>query len=66
MNQAAARMPNVVTDTLLLDQGDTETSPSPAPSARRARENAEATTAPAIMAAQETLEADDSPPEIEL
>jgi hypothetical protein len=60
MNHAAAKMPKVVTDALFVDQGDTETSPSPAPSASKASEKAAATNAPAKTAAHETLEAGDS------
>jgi hypothetical protein len=62
MNHAAARMPKVVTDTLLWDHGDTDTRPSPAPSMSKASDSAEATTAPAIIAGQETAEPDVSPP----
>jgi hypothetical protein len=58
-----ARMPKVATEILLLDHGDTETSPRPAPNVRRAKESAEATTAPATTAAQDTPDADASPPE---
>src|SRR5271166_2661684 len=57
MNQAAARIPNVVTDTLLLDHGETDTRPMPAPSISRARDRDDATTAPATMAPQDTAEA---------
>ena len=54
-------MPKVVTETLLFDQGDMETSPIPAPSVSSARDNAEATTAPAMTAAHDTPEADAAP-----
>jgi hypothetical protein len=54
MNHAAARIPKVVTETLLLDHGDTETSPSPAPSIKSASDIADAAKAPAMTAAQET------------
>src|SRR5271165_1287132 len=57
MNQAAARMPKVATETLLFDHGETDTRPMPAPSISRARDRADATTAPAIMAPHETAEA---------
>jgi hypothetical protein len=56
MNHAAASTPKVVTDGLLLDQGETEMRPMPAPSATSAKANAEATNAPAIMAAHDTAE----------
>jgi hypothetical protein len=56
MNHAAARTPNVVTEGLLVDQGETEMRPMPAPSATRANENAAATKAPAIAAPHETPE----------
>ena len=54
MNHAAARTVKVVTDGLLLDHGETEISPMPAPSATNARENAAATNAPAKTAAHDT------------
>src|SRR5277367_3875600 len=57
MNQAAARIPNVVTETLLLDHGETDTRPMPAPSISSARDRADATTAPATIAPHETAEA---------
>jgi hypothetical protein len=57
MNQAAARIPNVVTETLLLDHGETDTRPIPAPSISSARDRADATTAPAIIAPHDTAEA---------
>src|SRR5580658_8898073 len=57
MNQAAARIPNVVTETLLVDQGDTDTRPMPAPSISGARDRTVATTAPATMAPQDMAEA---------
>jgi hypothetical protein len=47
---------NVVTEGLLLDHGDTETKPMPAPSATNAKENAAATNAPAKTAAHDTPE----------
>src|ERR1700722_10461547 len=56
MNHAAASTVNVVTDGLLLDHGDTETKPMPAPSATNAKENAAATNAPAKTAAHDTPE----------
>ena len=56
MNHAAASTVNVVTDGLLLDHGETETKPMPAPNATNAKENAAATNAPAITAAHETPE----------
>jgi hypothetical protein len=56
MSHAAAKTPKVVADTLWFDHGETEISPIPAPSAMRASENAEATTAPARTAAQDTAE----------
>ena len=56
MNQAAASTVKVVTDGLLLDQGETETRPIPAPNATNARENAAATNAPAKTAAHDTHE----------
>src|ERR1700733_3784138 len=56
MNHAAASTVNVVTEGLLLDHGETETRPIPAPSATNAKENAAATNAPAKTAAQETPE----------
>src|SRR5271155_3018036 len=56
MNQAAARIPNVVTETLLLDHGETDTRPMPAPSISSARDKADATTAPAIIAPHDTAE----------
>ena len=55
-DQAAARAPNVVTDGLLADQGETEMRPIPAPSATSASAKAEATNAPAMIAAHETAE----------
>src|SRR5579863_4993326 len=57
MNQAAARIPKVATETLLFDQGETDTRPMPAPSISNARDRADATNAPAIMAPQDTAEA---------
>jgi hypothetical protein len=57
MNHAAASTVNVVTEGLLLDHGETETKPMPAPSATNAKENAAATNAPAKTAAQDTPEA---------
>src|ERR1700722_3047685 len=57
MNQAAARIPNAVTETLVVDHGDTDTRPMPAPSISSARDRADATTAPATMAPQDTAEA---------
>src|ERR1700722_5642957 len=54
MNHAAASTVKVVTEGLLLDHGDTETKPMPAPSATSANENAAATNAPAKTAAHET------------
>src|ERR1700761_8103176 len=62
MNHAAARTPNVVTDTLLLDHGETETRPMPAPSISSASDSAEATKAPAMTAGQDTAEKTASPP----
>ena len=56
MNHAAASTVNVVTEGLLLDHGDTETKPMPAPSATNAKENAAATNAPAKTAAHDTPE----------
>ncbi len=56
MNHAAASTVNVVTEGLLLDHGETETKPMPAPSATNARENAAATNAPAKTAAHDTPE----------
>src|ERR1700689_2484167 len=56
MNQAAARIPNVVTRTLLLDHGETDTRPMPAPSISNARDRADATTAPAIIAPHDPAE----------
>src|SRR5271156_3987303 len=56
MNQAAARIPKVATETLLFDQGETDPRPIPAPSISRARDRADATTAPAIIAPQDTAE----------
>ena len=56
MNHAAASTVNVVTEGLLLDHGETEMSPMPAPSATKAKENAAATKAPAKTAAHETPE----------
>jgi hypothetical protein len=56
MNQAAARIPNVVTETL-LDHGETDTRPMPAPSISSARDRADATTAPAIIAPHDTADA---------
>jgi hypothetical protein len=47
---------NVVTEGLLLDHGETETRPMPAPSATSAKENAAATNAPAKTAAHDTPE----------
>jgi hypothetical protein len=61
MNQAAARMPNVVMEALLIDHGEIDPSPMPAPSIRRASDNADAATAPAMIAAHETAEAALSP-----
>jgi hypothetical protein len=54
MNHAAASTVNVVTEGLLLDHGETETRPMPAPSATNAKENAAATNAPAKTAAHDT------------
>src|SRR3984957_8109894 len=54
MNHAAASTVNVVTEGLLLDHGETETKPMPAPSATNAKENAAATNAPAKTAAHDT------------
>src|SRR5271168_3460429 len=54
MNHAAASTVNVVTEGLLLDHGDAETRPMPAPSATNAKENAAATNAPAKTAAHDT------------
>src|ERR1700730_354229 len=56
MNHAAASTVNVVTEGLLLDHGETEPRPMPAPSATNARENAAATNAPAKTAAHDTPE----------
>src|SRR5271168_712211 len=56
MNHAPASTVNVVTEGLLLDHGETETRPMPAPSATSARENAAATNAPAKTAAHDTPE----------
>src|SRR5579872_779549 len=56
MNHAPASTPNVVTEGLWLDHGETETRPIPAPSVTKMRVNAEATKAPAITAAQDTAE----------
>src|SRR5579862_9601527 len=56
MNQAAARIPKVATETLLLDHGETDTRPMPAPSISNARDRADATTAPAIIAPHDTAE----------
>jgi hypothetical protein len=56
MNHAAASTVNVVTEGLLLDHGETETKPMPAPSATNAKENAAATNAPAKTAAHDTPE----------
>src|ERR1700689_4619118 len=56
MNHAAASTVKVVTEGLLLDHGETETRPIPAPSATNAKENAAATNAPAKTAAQDTPE----------
>jgi hypothetical protein len=61
MNHAAARMPKVVTETLLWDHGETDTRPSPAPNIRSANDRADATAAPAMMAGQETAEPNVSP-----
>src|SRR5579863_1527515 len=60
MSHAAAKIPKVAAETPFPDQGETETRPRPAPRANRAREKAEATKAPANMAAQETPEIADS------
>jgi hypothetical protein len=54
MNHAAASTVKVVTEGLLLDHGETETRPMPAPSATNAKENAAATNAPAKTAAHDT------------
>ena len=56
MNHAAASTVKVVTEGLLLDHGETETRPMPAPSATNAKENAAATNAPASTAAHDTPE----------
>ena len=56
MNHAAASTVKVVTEGLLLDHGETETRPMPAPSATNAKENAAATNAPAKTAAHDTPE----------
>ena len=48
---------HVVTETLVVDHGDTDTMPMPAPSISSARDGADATTAPATMAPQDTAEA---------
>jgi hypothetical protein len=56
MNHAAASTVNVVTEGLLLDHGETETKPMPAPSATNAKKNAAATNAPAKTAAHDTPE----------
>jgi hypothetical protein len=56
MNHAAASTVKVVTEGLLLDHGETETKPMPAPSATNAKENAAATNAPAKTAAHDTPE----------
>ena len=56
MNHAAASTVNVVTEGLLLDHGETETRPMPAPSATSAKENAAATNAPAKTAAHDIPE----------
>jgi hypothetical protein len=53
MNHAAASRVNVVTEGL-LDHGETETRPMPAPSATNANENAAATNAPAKTAVHDT------------
>ena len=55
MNHAAARTPKVVAPTL-LDHGEIETSPIPAPRVSSASANAEATSAPAMIADQDTAE----------
>ena len=54
MNHAAASTVKVVTEGLLLDHGETEIRPMPAPSATNANENAAATNAPAKTAAHDT------------
>src|ERR1700733_3141639 len=54
MNHTAASTVKVVTEGLLLDHGETETRPMPAPSATNAKENAAATNAPAKTAAHDT------------
>src|SRR5271165_6128638 len=54
MNQAAARIPNVATETLLLDHGETDTRPMPAPSISSARDRADETAAPAMTAPHDT------------
>src|ERR1700722_1420877 len=54
MNHAAASTVKVGTEGLLLDPGETETRPMPAPSATSANENAAATNAPAKTAAHDT------------
>src|ERR1700722_13802356 len=57
MNHAAASTVKVVTEGLLLDHGETETRPMPAPSATNAKEKAAATNAPAKTAAHDTPDA---------
>ena len=54
ISQIIAVAPNVDADVPTLEKGETEDRPSPAPRARRIRDSAAVTKAPAITADQET------------
>jgi len=58
-NHATASMPDVSADTPLFAQGESETRPMPDPSAISTRDEAKATTAPAITADHDTADAAD-------
>src|SRR5882762_11384784 len=54
ISHTAAATPIVVADAPTFDQGETDEKPSPVPSANRMSDNAAATNAPPITAAQDT------------
>jgi hypothetical protein len=56
MSPIAVITENVVSETPLLGQGDTEARPRPEASANRISETAAATTAPAMIAAHDTAD----------
>jgi hypothetical protein len=54
ISQTIAAAPNVDADAPALEKGETEDRPNPVPKARRIRDRAAVTEAPAITADQET------------